>query len=539
MAIGAGCLVVVVVAIGWRRWQLRRTRRYVLSLMRDPAPATRAAGATGFVELGLWRGARTMLKRIEVEDDLDVLDAIAHSVATRAWEPVTRADTAALRAWARVWSKQRPRMVLPLPVSASPSVKDPVTDSAVDAPVPLAGAAPSAPTAMPAMPHLPASPVMMTMPEPPAMPVLPERTELPELPTMPTMAARVTLGPGRHSRGSESEHLLASVDAECDENGEPYRVLVSGVGGPAGVAVLQSLVRSGYEVVAADCDPWAVGLGLHDGQHVVLPRADAPDFVASLMTACRRFGVRVVVSTVAEELEVLAPRAGELVACGLAIWAPSATTIEACNDKWLFAQRCVEAHAPSPATALGGVEDLKGPWLVKPRRGRGSRDVFVCDSTDQVEAACRAMEEPIVQDRLAGREFTADFLISPDRTVVSITARWRDETKAGVSTKGETFVSPDLEFAVRQVAWAVDYVGVGCAQGFVAVDGSVSVFEINPRFSGGLPLSIAAGADLPGQYVRAALGLPVQPEKLRTTAGVRMARHHAEVFWAPDGGVIR
>ena len=52
----------------------------------------------------------------------------------------------------------------------------------------------------------------------------------------------------------------------------------------------------------------------------------------------------------------------------------------------------------------------------------------------------------------------------------------------------------------------------------------------NPRFSGGLPLSLAAGADLVGQYLRGLLGLPMRPERLRARAGVTMVRYFAEVF---------
>ena len=43
------------------------------------------------------------------------------------------------------------------------------------------------------------------------------------------------------------------------------------------------------------------------------------------------------------------------------------------------------------------------------------------------------------------------------------------------------------------------------------VDGSPKVFEINPRFSGGIPLTIAAGADLPAKLADLALGRRVAP----------------------------
>jgi carbamoyl-phosphate synthase large subunit len=43
------------------------------------------------------------------------------------------------------------------------------------------------------------------------------------------------------------------------------------------------------------------------------------------------------------------------------------------------------------------------------------------------------------------------------------------------------------------------------------VDGTPTVFEINPRFSGGIPLTIAAGADFPRWLVELALGREIEP----------------------------
>ena len=73
--------------------------------------------------------------------------------------------------------------------------------------------------------------------------------------------------------------------------------------------------------------------------------------------------------------------------------------------------------------------------------------------------------------------------------------RWRVETKAGISTKGMTFVDNAVVSIAARALRAVGLCGAANLQGFVGDDGNVSVIEINPRFSGGLSLSLAAGAD--------------------------------------------
>jgi carbamoyl-phosphate synthase large subunit len=64
----------------------------------------------------------------------------------------------------------------------------------------------------------------------------------------------------------------------------------------------------------------------------------------------------------------------------------------------------------------------------------------------------------------------------------------------------------------------------------VADDGGIVVVEVNPRCSGGLPLALAAGADLAGEYLRGTLGQTIRPERLAFRPGVTMVRHFVEEF---------
>jgi carbamoyl-phosphate synthase large subunit len=201
-----------------------------------------------------------------------------------------------------------------------------------------------------------------------------------------------------------------------------------------------------------------------------------------------------------------------------------------CIDKWAFAEHMSDSGLPSPATGLGGAQGVAGPWIVKPRYGRGSRDVIACQTRSQLATALRRVPDPIVQTELAGREFTADVLVDPTGVVVGVAARWRTETRGGISTKGTTFDDDEVTNVVSLVIKSVGLIGPANVQGFVAEDGAVSIHEINPRFSGGLPLSLAAGADLVEEYLRGVMGLAMRPERLSARPGVTMMRFFCEVF---------
>jgi carbamoyl-phosphate synthase large subunit len=261
----------------------------------------------------------------------------------------------------------------------------------------------------------------------------------------------------------------------------------------------------------------------------VVPTARDPKFVDVLCEVALSQGADAVVPTVAEELVALGTRAEDLADQGICVWVPSQKAVEQCSDKAVFAATLTEAGVATPATGFVAL-DVSGPWIVKPRFGRGSRDVYPCDSVDEVAWALRRVEEPIVQTRLSGREFTVDALVDREGRFAGGVPRWRLETRGGISTKGETFADDRVLIGAAAVLGAVGLRGVACVQGFVTDADEVVFVECNPRFSGGLPLSLAAGADLVGEYVRGVRGLPIRSSRLGYRPGVRMSRLFCEVF---------
>ena len=310
--------------------------------------------------------------------------------------------------------------------------------------------------------------------------------------------------------------------------------IVTGAGGPAGVSVIRALRASGdVRVVAVDADPTAVGLRLGDDAAVV-PRCDAADFADAIVDLALRQGATALIATVAEEMGALDAAGERLAAVDLRTWLPSAQAVADCVDKWRFAQAVAQAPLATPATALGSADGVPGPWIVKPRFGRGSRDVYPVDDVDELAWALRRVPDPVVQTRVDGREFTVDALVDRGGALVGAVPRWRAETKAGISTKGTTFADDRVVEDVATLAGVLGLTGPCNVQGFVAADGTPWFIEVNPRFSGGLPLSLAAGADLVGEYLRGVLGFPLRPERLSYRVGVSMLRYFSEVFEGPE-----
>ena len=308
------------------------------------------------------------------------------------------------------------------------------------------------------------------------------------------------------------------------------KVLVTGAGGPAGVAVIRALQALGIDVVAADADPLAAGLRIAREGGVVAA-CTQPEFVETLCELAARTGAQALASTVAEELATLASANGSFHRSGLAAWLPDPTAVQACIDKWHFSQALRRTAIATPPTGLGSAVGVPGPWIVKPRFGRGSRDVYAADNEEALAFALERVPEPVVQTRLSGLEFTIDALVERDGTLAGAVPRWRIETKAGISTKGRTFRDDGLVEQAEALLATLGLTGPANVQGFLrADDGSFVFVEVNPRFSGGLPLSLAAGADLVGEYIRGVAGLPIRRSRLGYRPGTVMTRYYEEVF---------
>jgi carbamoyl-phosphate synthase large subunit len=72
-------------------------------------------------------------------------------------------------------------------------------------------------------------------------------------------------------------------------------------------------------------------------------------------------------------------------------------------------------------------------------------------------------------------------------------------------------------------------------QGFVDDAGRATVVEVNPRFSGGLPLTLAAGADVVATYLAGVRDPRAELPLLWFSPGVRMSRYFAETYSRDDG----
>jgi carbamoyl-phosphate synthase large subunit len=319
---------------------------------------------------------------------------------------------------------------------------------------------------------------------------------------------------------------------------ETPTVLVTGMGSTTAMSVVKALGRQD------ELDVRVVGVDIHARDEIAgssfcdsfftVPPAASEEYIPTLLDITEREGVRVVHPIVDPEVAALAANRDRFAAIDAVVWAGPAAAVRACNDKLAAHDALTAAGFRTPQTWSGtdvrAVDALPYPLIVKPAAGVSSRDVVRVDGASELEHALERVAGAVVQPFVAGREYTVDVVADAHGTPLAAVPRERVEVKAGVSTKGRTVDEPELAALATDVVRALGLIGPVNVQVIVGDDGP-TVLEINPRFSAGLALTVAAGVNAPLILLELALGLPVHEDECRYEPRVFMARYWEECFY--------
>jgi carbamoyl-phosphate synthase large subunit len=314
------------------------------------------------------------------------------------------------------------------------------------------------------------------------------------------------------------------------------RVLVTGAGGPSGVSILQAMAQAPVTMLAADIDPYGAGLYLVDApRRAILPRGEDPRFVDALLELCEREHVDVVIPTVDTELLPLAQARARYADAGVRLVLASEPTLAVCLDKWLLAERCRD-HVRVPVTVVVDHAFAPAactlPAIVKPRSGSGSRGIHLLERRDELDALPRDATL-LVQEHLPGTEYSLDVLARADGHVAGVVPRARLKVDSGIAVTGRTLHDERLDAFAREVAALIGLTTVANVQVKEDADGLPALLEVNPRFPGTMPLTVASGIDMPRLAIAEALGAAI-PDGPLPFDDIAMVRFFQERFFAFD-----
>jgi carbamoyl-phosphate synthase large subunit len=292
------------------------------------------------------------------------------------------------------------------------------------------------------------------------------------------------------------------------------------------VDIVSAFGRAGAFTVAADANPLAPAL-YHADRYALVPRIDDPDYVPALRGLVEQHDVRLVVPLTDLDQHILAE--ADLGAVALV---PEVDVCVAMGDKWRAHELFLERGVPTPEGWLPGElpQDTPFPVLVKARVGFGSRNIFRCDTVEELAFYLRRTPvDSFVQAFCTGEEFSIDVFSDLEARCLNAIPRTMIESKGGESIKGMTIRDAELIEFGRRVAETIGIKGPANVQCFREPDGSLLVTDVNPRFGGGFPLPHAAGGRYPELALALARGERPEPRLGEFREGVVMTRFFSQL----------
>ncbi|MDR3572612.1 MAG: ATP-grasp domain-containing protein [Anaerolineaceae bacterium] len=291
-------------------------------------------------------------------------------------------------------------------------------------------------------------------------------------------------------------------------------------------------------IITADKQKNAPAFLLGDIRKLV-PSVTDLNYLEELMGICRDYGVRLLIPLIDTELNLLATYQEDFAAMGVTVLVSSPEANRICFDKrntyQFFKSIGMGTAAIYDPEALLRDSETKYPLFLKPADGSCSIGATKINNARELEFFKNYIPNCIVQEYLSGNEFTLDVLADFQGRVRTVVPRLRLETRAGEISKGITVKDAAIIAAGKEVVDSLPG-AVGCitVQCFKTPDGDIKFTEINPRFGGGIPLSIKAGADFPRWIIEMLRGNDPQIGLDDWQEDLVMLRYDDELFVTKD-----
>ena len=220
-----------------------------------------------------------------------------------------------------------------------------------------------------------------------------------------------------------------------------------------------------------------------------------PAYIENLIQICQDDRIELLIPTIDTDLLVLSENRKRFEAIGTCVMISAPEMIQICRDKNKTSQFFVECglHAPMPVNNWRAYNS-GFPAFIKPKDGSSSINAFKVENIEELELYAAQVEDYIVQPFVEGHEYTIDIFCDWNGEPISIVPRERIQVRAGEVLKTEIFMDKTMIEEMKTLCSVFKPCGPLTVQLIRDSAGIDWYIEINPRFGGGAPLSMKAGA---------------------------------------------
>lgn len=282
------------------------------------------------------------------------------------------------------------------------------------------------------------------------------------------------------------------------------------------VSLVNSFRRAGRQLkinlslLGTDTMELSSALQVCDKGFTVKPITHA-NYIKELLGIVRTNKVKLLIPTVDLDLKLLALDKAKFDSLGCVVLVSKPEVVDICQDKRKTFRFLIKNGFDTPVTmsvrSALSKKRLKWPCFIKPWDGYASRGNAIVKNREELSLFAKRIPNAICQEFIRGAEYTCDVYVDFNMKVRCVVPRKRIEVRAGEVSKGQVVKnSRIMDEATRLVELLGAGPGVITLQLFLTDDDKVKFIEINPRFGGGVPLSIKAGANFPKWILQEVIG---------------------------------
>lgn len=278
-----------------------------------------------------------------------------------------------------------------------------------------------------------------------------------------------------------------------------YKILFTGVG--RRVELIQAFRQAAnhlnieLKIYGADMLGTAPALAFCDATRKVCGMRDK-NYIAELLKICEEDQIDMLIPTIDTDLLILSRSVDKFRNSGTRVLISKPDMISICRDKNFTADFFESCELKAPQT----VNDYRlyhGPYpcFIKPKDGSSSINAYKVENESELKVYAEQVDDYIVQPFIEGTEYTVDIFCDYEGNPIYITPRIRLAVRAGEVLKTEIVMDEKIIEECQSLISKFHPCGPMTVQLIRQnLTGDDYYIEINPRFGGGVPLSMKAGA---------------------------------------------
>ncbi len=277
------------------------------------------------------------------------------------------------------------------------------------------------------------------------------------------------------------------------------RILFTGAG--RRVELLQAFRQAALaldidlKIYGAEMANTAPALAYCDFTRLVCAMKDS-GYIPQLLEICRNDKIDLIIPTIDTDLLVLSENKDKFEQLGTRVLISKTDSIKICRDKNFTSDFFVACGLSAPKTYNDYTEyNDRFPCFIKPKDGSSSIDAYKIENESELAEFANRVDDYVIQPFVDGEEYTVDIFCDFDSKPIYITPRKRVAVRAGEVLKTEIALDETIISECRQLIGKFEPVGAITVQLIKdKLTGKNYYIEINPRYGGGAPLSMKAGA---------------------------------------------